>query len=413
MDQNLTPEQIAAQKKAAMDALEAVQGRPIGQTEAGVVDAYDKLRNSPGGAGQIGLADQAHNSMEAARSVDTRDATIQNVLGQTNGTAAYGSGAMGAAVGGGSTQVATPINAGGFAGFFGQQKDYPIYVPGMYGDSTYAGNRNEVNAALAGAQNRPDIAVAPSAVAAGAMANGGVIDQNPQEQFRNQQMQLGNALMQQANGQGPSLAGAQLQQSTEQNLQAALAQAASARGGNLGAAQYAIGNARANIQQQAAQGLAQTRIQEQMAARSQLGDVLNSGRGADIGLALNQAQLGQQNNQFNAGQTQQNNQFNATQQQQNNQFGAGLSLDQQKQKDATVQSLMAMGYSLDQANYLSTIQQGQFGVNSIASQIGGANGISVQNASQGIQLGGAAIGAIGAAASSGASYLAARAGAGK
>lgn len=348
------------------------------------LDAMDHIgRNAPGW-------DQARErALKTAGTIDARNAATSAAFNGAPGTGQAGSVTQ-AGVGGGINQVGTPINAGGLLGFFGEQKDYPIYVPTAFGDSTYGGNREAVNTQLNDVQNRQFIQ--PGATAQSA---GGTIDQTQQAQFRNQQLQLGNALMAQANGQGPSVAGSQLQQSTDMNLQAALAQAASSRGGNLGAAQYQLGNARANIQQQAAQQLAQTRIQEQMAARSQLGQVLDSGRGADIGLATNQAQLGQQNNQFNAGQTNQANQFNAS-------FAA----QQQQQKDAMIQQLMAMGYSMDQANYMSQIQQQQFGTGSVSQQIAAANGISVQNAAAGTNLAGAAIGAVGTAAAGGANALA-------
>lgn len=273
------------------------------------------------------------------------------------------------------------VNSGGIDGFFGGQKDYKIFTPETIQDASYNNNVLKNQNRLAEVKGREAITAGPAAQAAG-----GVIDPTQQAQFRNQQMQLGNALMAQANGQGPSVAGSQLQQSTEMNLQAALAQAASQRGGNLGAAQYQLGNARANIQQQAAQQLAQTRIQEQMAARSQLGQVLDQGRGADIGLALNQAQLGQQNQQFNAGQSNQMAQFNT-----------GAQVQQQAQNDAQIQQLMAMGYSMDQANYMAQIQQSQYQQGSVAQQYAASQGISSSNAAQGTQMLGAVAQAVGTA----------------
>ncbi len=368
-DEQVTPDQAAG-------AIAANQGRGVGEQEAGTRDSINALKNSPGYSG-IGGQGQFDDRIGAARTIDERNAATAAAFG---GGVPGGAAVSGAGAGGGITQAGTPINSGGIAGLFGEQRDYPIYVPTAYGDSTYAGNRQQVNDMIAGISGRPSIGSPEAALAGG-------FNQDPQAQFRNQQLALGNALMAQANGQGPSVAGSQLQQSTEMNLQAALAQAASSRGGNLGAAQYQLGNARANIQQQAAMQLAQARIQEQMAARAQLGQVLESGRGQDLG-------VGQM--------VQQNNQFNATQQQQAGQFGAQFQAEQQAQRDQTVQQLMAMGYSLDQANYMATIQQQQFGVGSVAQQIAAANGVSVQNAAQGVQLGGALIGAAGAAATGGA-----------
>lgn len=300
-----------------------------------------------------------------------KQARQENMMAVLNGGGQVGQGGSM----GGIAQGGMDINAGGITGFFGGEKNYPIYVGSPIGDPNYAANRGQVGSEIGRIANRGLIS----------SPIGATIDQTQQAQFRDQQLALGNALMAQANGQGPSLAGSQLRQSTEMNLQAAMAQAASARGGNLGAAQYQLGNARANIQQQAAMQLAQARIQEQMAARSQLGQVLDSGRGADIGLAMNQAQMNQQNNQF----------------------GAGFQATQQAAQDESIQRLMAMGYSLDQANYMAQVQQQQYSLGSLAQQTAAGQGISVQNGAQGMQMGGALVGAAGAAMSGGSSALAA------
>ncbi len=311
----------------------------------------------------------------------------------------------------------------------GSAGEYGTYTPNAVTDPNYAYNRHLIGSELARTQNLPNRSITASTaagstaagtMAAGAQSSGATIDQIKQAQFRDQQSQLGNALMAQANGQGPSVAGSQLQQSTEMNLQAALAQAASNRGGNLGAAQYQLGNARANIQQQAAQQLAQTRIQEQMAARSQLGDVLNSGRGADIGLATSQAGMNLQNNQFNAGLSQGNNQFNASQGQQNNQFNAGMiqgnqqfnagqtqsaagqnltaGVAQDQNRADNIQKLIAMGYSMDQANVMLGVQQGQFNAQQLNTAEAARHGIAVQQNGQNMQAAGAIAGGVATAA---------------
>lgn len=256
--------------------------------------------------------------------------------------------------------------------------DYNLYLSNNVSNTMITGQLADINARVSEIGNRPTLDMRA------ASSQGVTIDAAQQAQFRNQQMQLGNALMQQANGQGPSVAGSQLQQSTEMNLQAALAQAASARGGNLGAAQYQLGNARANIQQQAAQQLAQARIQEQMAARSQLGDVLGAGRSMDIGLATQQAQMGQQNNQFNAGLLQQANATNL-----------GAAQEQQAQRDALTQSYLSMGYNLEQANRMAQIQQNQFAASAANSGEAARRGVALQQNAQNIQLGGAIAGTVG------------------
>lgn len=273
---------------------------------------------------------------------------------------------------------------GGIGGLFGAKQDYQIYRPDTITDQNYSGDRQALTDRMTAIAGTPNRQLGPMAQSAGAQINTA-----PQNQFRDKQMQLGDALMAQANGQGPSVAGSQLQQSTEMNLQAAMAQAASSRGGNLGASQYQLGNARANIQQQAAQGLAQNRIQEQMTARAQLGDVLNSGRGADIGLATNQAGMDQQNNQFNAGQT------NAGVLQQGQ---SDVNQDQFKQNLLT--QLQNGQISMDQYNTQLAVQQNQFAAGQLNQATAAAHGIGVANSAQGIQLAGAVAGAIGAGVAS-------------
>lgn len=298
----------------------------------------------------------------------------------------------------------------GIAGFFGGSHQYPIYTANGASQTAMQGDRAAINGLSSGVANMPTrqmtAAQAAGTQAAGTSAQGATIDQQQQAQFRQQQMGLAQMLQAQANGTGPSVAGSQLQQSTEQNLQAALAQAASTRGGNLGAAQYQLANARANITQQAGMQLAQQRMQEQMNAQGMLGNVLEQGRGADIGLASQQAQLGQQNNQFNANLGQQNNQFNANLGQQNNQYNAtnqqnagaanlqaGIAQDQFRQQQLA--QLLGMGYSMDQAMAQMTQQSNQYNAGLIAQQYGAANGLSLQAAGQGMQMGGAMLGAMG------------------
>ncbi len=264
---------------------------------------------------------------------------------------------------------------------WGGVETVPAYFAGQVSNPNDVANRLGIAGRMMDA-NR----MGPS-TAAGAQAAGTQLDPTQQAQIRNQQLSLGQSLADQANGIGPSVAGSQLQQSTEMNLQAALAQAASQRGGNLGAAQYALGNARAGIQQQAAMGLAQARIQEQMAARSQLGQVLDSGRGMDIGIASNNAQLGQNNNQFNAGMLQGNNQFNAQQTQGMDQF-----------KSQTLDKLLGMGLTYDQAQQQMQIQQNQFNAQLGAQQAMGYAGINQGGGAAVQQLIGAGIGAGGALA---------------
>lgn len=126
------------------------------------------------------------------------------------------------------------------------------------------------------------------------------INQGPQDQFRGRQMSLADALQAQSMGQGPSLAQLQLRQGTDRNIAQAMALGASQRGGSPGLAQRQIAQQTAAANQQAAMQAAQTRMAEQLAAREQLGGVLQGGRGQDIGLATSQAQLDQERNLANA-----------------------------------------------------------------------------------------------------------------
>lgn len=122
--------------------------------------------------------------------------------------------------------------------------------------------------------------------------------------FEQGQMGLVNALQQQAAGKGPSLATNQMQQNVEQSLQAAASQQASQRGRvNPALAARNMANQTASANQNAAMQSAQMRMQEQMNAQGQLGNALSQARGQSQAYDLNQANLNQNANQFNAEQT--------------------------------------------------------------------------------------------------------------
>jgi hypothetical protein len=131
--------------------------------------------------------------------------------------------------------------------------------------------------------------------------------------------------------------------------------------------------------QNAALQSGQLRAQEQMAARGQLGGVLDASRGADVGMATNQAQLGQQNSQFNAGQTTDISKTNAAATNTANALNASLSQDtqktnlqasedQQKQIDDMTNKYITAGYSMEQAKQQAAIDYQKFTVNSNAQQ---------------------------------------------
>lgn len=106
--------------------------------------------------------------------------------------------------------------------------------------------------------------------------------------------QLAAQLMAQAQGRGPSLAQMQLQQGTDQNLRQQAAMAASGRSPGL-ASYQAMQNQGAAAQQMAGQS-AQARLAEQYQAQQGLMGLTNQMQNA---YGMN-AQMGLQNNQFNA-----------------------------------------------------------------------------------------------------------------
>ena len=138
-------------------------------------------------------------------------------------------------------------------------------------------------------------------LASPAFAQAAKIDQDPQAQFRANQTDLVSGLQGAINGNDPSVAAIMLRQATDRNVASQYALAQAANGMNSGAAtrQAMINAAEANQQGIGQQAL--LRAQEIATARGQLGGVLDSARGADIGLASNQAGLQQQTNLANQG----------------------------------------------------------------------------------------------------------------
>lgn len=108
------------------------------------------------------------------------------------------------------------------------------------------------------------------------------LDQTRSNQLRDQQMSLGQALANQANGIGPSLAQMQLQKGVNSNLAASMAMAASQRGMGRAAALRGLGYQSADIRQQGAQDAAMLRLQEQQQAQNTLGQLLAGTRGQDM-----------------------------------------------------------------------------------------------------------------------------------
>lgn len=192
----------------------------------------------------------------------------------------------------------------------------------------------------------------------GSMLAGAAERDDASNPYRQQQLGLMQMLQSAADGTGgPSAAESMLRQATGRNMSGALALALGARGGNqLGALKQAQMQ-RALISQDANLQAAQLRAQEQQAARGLLGQVSAMGREGD--------------------------------------------LQSLAQRDQLVNQLLAMQLGLDQTNFMSGVQQAQHNQGSLTQQIGGAHGVSLQNAAQGMQIGGAtlsALGTLGAAA---------------
>jgi len=154
--------------------------------------------------------------------------------------------------------------------------------------------------ALAGNTQAAPVSLAEQAkLAQMAMAGNTSIDPTQQAQFRASQMGLTQGLEGAIAGRDPSVAAIMLRQETERNIanQYAMAQAATGQNAGLAARQAAINSAGINQQSIGQQAL--LRAQEIATARGQLGGVLDSGRGQDIGLAGQQAGLSQQVNLAN------------------------------------------------------------------------------------------------------------------
>lgn len=101
---------------------------------------------------------------------------------------------------------------------------------------------------------------------------------------RNRQSRLARQLFDRSEGRGgPSAAEAQLQQASEANQRQAMALASSGRGNPALASRFA-GQQQAQVGQQAAQQSAVLRAQEQQAATTQLGSVLQGARQQELGM---------------------------------------------------------------------------------------------------------------------------------
>jgi hypothetical protein len=202
----------------------------------------------------------------------------------------------------GASQWGEKIQEGveGAGGFGGNSQDAGILGVGQYKAKEYDVNKDAFSNAesinrqneFARQLNEAKARTAPTATAKTGSA--AAINMTPQDQFRAGQMQLAGQLQDQSMGLGPSLAQSQLRQATDRNIQQSMALAASQRGANPTAGLRQAQMMAAGANQQAAAQAADIRMQEQLSARQQLAGVLGQGRGADIGLATDQAGLQQQ-----------------------------------------------------------------------------------------------------------------------
>lgn len=161
-------------------------------------------------------------------------------------------------------------------------------------------------------QNIDQAALGGAASMQAAQAGQNYIDRAQDQQFRQSQLGLANALADQAEGRGPSLAGNQIREATDRTVAQQMAVAASQRGAtNASLAQRNLANQAIAANQQAGRDAGQVRLQEQMAARQALGSVLGGARSQDIGVNTDQARMLQELGITNAGMLQQSGAQNA------------------------------------------------------------------------------------------------------
>lgn len=239
---------------------------------------------------------------------------------------------------------------------------FDTFRPANVQDTTTAGWQQTLGAQLSGVQNRAPMTMDGATIATG-----------PQDQFRAQQMNLAQLLGAGARGEGPSAAQSQLKLATDRNMSQALSLALAARGGNQAAALKQAQMQRALIGQEAGAQSAAIAAQEQQAAQQALGQVLATGRGADIGLATQQAGFDQQTGATNL----------------------DAQIRQQQANDQLVQKYLAMGMTLDEAQRQAQVQQNQFAASLLAQQEAAQQGVGIQAAAQGIQLLGAGASGLG------------------
>ncbi|MCP4948851.1 MAG: hypothetical protein GY923_15245 [Aestuariibacter sp.] len=120
------------------------------------------------------------------------------------------------------------------------------------------------------------------------------IDTEKQDELRQRQLFLADALRDQMAGEGPSVAQMQMQKGLDRSIAGARSVAMSDPRINPAMANRMAMAAQENLALQGNQQAAMLRAQEQMAAQQQMGALLAGARGQDIGLAGQQAGFEQQ-----------------------------------------------------------------------------------------------------------------------
>lgn len=236
-------------------------------------------------------------------------------------------------------------------------------VDGQKAYNTYALNPDAANNPYL-AQNTADIKQQMANVQGqnAAQASASLAGPVSAQQGFNAQAQNLAQLQAQSQGQGPAAQAVQMQSqnATNQGINAQMAMAGSMRGGNAGEALRQASVGQAQVTGQAANQAATNTLNSEQQGINNAGAVAGAMQGEE-----------QQNQQFNAGAQNQIGLANSAQSQQQQQFS-----------DSLQQQYLGQQETLDSAQAAATLQAGEFGVNSAATQTAGAasNGVANTNA---------------------------------
>lgn len=216
--------------------------------------------------------------------------------------------------------------------------------------------RGELGNVLNDVRNRTAPTVNGAQVGNVATYGGATIDPSAQAQFRGQQLDLASMLKRRAMGLD-SVAGEQYNRAASRNMQQQAAFLAGNRGAQTGGAARRAAQNIVRGNQLAAQDAVAGRLAEQAQAQGQLNSLLASGRGQDIGLASNQAQLFQQANLANMSAENQRIFQQAGLDQATSLANAQLLLQQRGLDDRTSLATLAAMLGIDQAELAARMQQ--------------------------------------------------------